>query len=931
MACFSQRIGSKSVMLSDHTDNSNLCYKWTRAGMEQLTGLRYVCAGCRKLRDAKHVPKETPLPTRKAIGDQWVDDGPMHAHFCQPFERAKVQGEQERRKVQNELAMGSRENVASAKVRIDVRVVQNYMNISEEERNKIRNEACGNAKATKKALYRAQTKRFMNVHTLQGLAQNDCRALWITLRARSAAPESPFYDELLMRYLDDDLAIFASPRQLQLLKKSAVIVSDGTFKQAPKGIYQVYRVFGFVAATHAVPLCTALMRGKSRVIYQRLWSTLRQELEDTEGELMISQANFDFEPASIEEFRLNFIHVHCKMCCFHVRQAMHRRIQRMGLANLYTSREQEGRAFQALIRKIGALQFAPPNHVNRSVHLMQQLINESEFVPPRLEIEEQIEEAAAMEEAEASLNESGIYGKAFAIANELNGICVRCLHGIHLAALVHLGGQICGHRRRQRQRHQKTTTSKLDRADAPLFQRQFALMLRQQRESSTTATLLPIFCANLSSSITLGLPFSTCPFTRPITAGKAFAIANKLNGICVRCHDKGTRCSPPATAGKCRGLRWRLPTAATANGHLHGDGGCRVEFFAARESSTDVKYGGGAGDEIKLLNDDLDKKQQTLDQFEKRKGFGIGQTRVQNGSEELRIRLSGHEVGHWAVGWYSADSIDHLRWFCIWGNDVRGWEGMTEFYAHGLYTHRQYITKLATLLGGRAAEMMLTGSSVGHVQDEIDWLALAGHIALITSGLRRTRARHRELMQQYIDEAHAFAMGILRQHCAEIEMATIALRFNPRKKCSVTSYGGDVRGVVQPEHVGPPRLPDPVQLRCPTQTAKHGVALKRLQTKRRPKPMPEANISQESSMRANGPAPMSPYANHRNGAGGQYRNGWTQSTDGTFPRQGQLAQLATVLAGKAAENTLTGTCIGHEDDEQEWRHNQFVPACRLDK
>ncbi|KAL3122447.1 hypothetical protein niasHT_006327 [Heterodera trifolii] len=358
MACFSQRIGSKSVMLSDHTDNSNLCYKWTRAGMEQLTGLRYVCAGCRKLRDAKHVPTETPLPTRKAIGDQWVDDGPMHAHFCQPFERAKVQGEQERRKVQNELAIGSRENVASAKVRIDVRVVQNYMNISEEERNKIRNEACGNAKATKKALYRAQTKRFMNVRTLQGLAQNDCRALWITLRARSAAPESPFYDELLMRYLDDDLAIFASPRQLQLLKKSAVIVSDGTFKQAPKGIYQVYRVFGFVAATHAVPL---------------------QELEDTEGELMISQANFDFEPASIEEFRLNFIHVRCKMCCFHVRQAMHRRIQRMGLVNLYTSREQEGRAFQALLRKIGALQFAPPNHVNRSLHLMQQLINESEL------------------------------------------------------------------------------------------------------------------------------------------------------------------------------------------------------------------------------------------------------------------------------------------------------------------------------------------------------------------------------------------------------------------------------------------------------------------------------------------------------------------------------------------------------------------------
>ncbi|KAL3080815.1 hypothetical protein niasHS_014920 [Heterodera schachtii] len=225
----------------------------------------------------------------------------------------------------------------------------------------IRNEACGNAKATKKALYRAQTKRFMNVRTLQGLAQNDCRALWITLRARSAAPESPFYDELLMRYLDDDLAIFASPRQLQLLKKSAVIVSDGTFKQAPKGIYQVYRVFGFVAATHAVPLCTALMRGKSRVIYRRFWSTLRQELEDTEGELMTELHSCPLQnvllPRKTGDAQAHTMH---------------------GLGEP-SSREQEGRAFQALLRKIGALQFAPPNHVNRSLHLMQQLINESEL------------------------------------------------------------------------------------------------------------------------------------------------------------------------------------------------------------------------------------------------------------------------------------------------------------------------------------------------------------------------------------------------------------------------------------------------------------------------------------------------------------------------------------------------------------------------
>ncbi|KAL3096482.1 hypothetical protein niasHT_029841 [Heterodera trifolii] len=46
--------------------------------------------------------------------------------------------------------------------------------------------------------------------------------------------------------------------------------------------------------------------------------------------------------------------------------------------------------------------------------------------------------------------------------------------------------------------------------------------------------------------------------------------------------------------------------------------------------------------------------------------------------------------------------------------------------------------------------------------------------------------------------------------------------------------------------------------------------------KRWPTPIPEANSSQESSLRA-GTAPMSPPAQHRNGAGGQYRNGRTKA------------------------------------------------------
>uniref|UniRef100_A0A914H5C6 Glutathione synthase n=1 Tax=Globodera rostochiensis TaxID=31243 RepID=A0A914H5C6_GLORO len=92
------------------------------------------------------------------------------------------------------------------------------------------------------ALYRASTKCFTNVCTLRGLTNGNCRYLWVTLRGRSALPGSAYFDEMLMRHIDEELEIFSSLRQLQLLMKSALIVSDGTFKQAPKGIYQRARM-----------------------------------------------------------------------------------------------------------------------------------------------------------------------------------------------------------------------------------------------------------------------------------------------------------------------------------------------------------------------------------------------------------------------------------------------------------------------------------------------------------------------------------------------------------------------------------------------------------------------------------------------------------------------------------------------------------------
>ena len=91
MALYSKRIGSKTLMISDHPDNPNLCYKWSKGGGRTTSTIggpeRYVCAGCRRMKDAKQVEKERKLPARILINETWVDDGPTYQHFCQPFEK----------------------------------------------------------------------------------------------------------------------------------------------------------------------------------------------------------------------------------------------------------------------------------------------------------------------------------------------------------------------------------------------------------------------------------------------------------------------------------------------------------------------------------------------------------------------------------------------------------------------------------------------------------------------------------------------------------------------------------------------------------------------------------------------------------------------------------------------------------------------------
>uniref|UniRef100_A0A914HKB9 glutathione transferase n=1 Tax=Globodera rostochiensis TaxID=31243 RepID=A0A914HKB9_GLORO len=85
MALFSNRLGSKSLMISDYPENPNLCYTWTCAGKKSEDGQqRYVCTGCRRMKDKKEVPmpSDAKLPARKATERGWTDEGSKYADIA---------------------------------------------------------------------------------------------------------------------------------------------------------------------------------------------------------------------------------------------------------------------------------------------------------------------------------------------------------------------------------------------------------------------------------------------------------------------------------------------------------------------------------------------------------------------------------------------------------------------------------------------------------------------------------------------------------------------------------------------------------------------------------------------------------------------------------------------------------------------------------
>lgn len=163
--------------------------------------------------------------------------------------------------------------------------------------------------------------------------------------------------------------LFASDAMLMQLQHARTIMCDGTFKVSPRMFFQLYTVHA-VRDNCVFPCVYALLPGKNRDIYDIVWNEIKQACPQLAPLVVIT----DLESAAIASASAAFPGASAQACFFHLSQAVWRKVQNLGLTNLYIN-DPEARTYCKLLC---ALAFIPPNDVT---HSFEELEDRLEAMP----------------------------------------------------------------------------------------------------------------------------------------------------------------------------------------------------------------------------------------------------------------------------------------------------------------------------------------------------------------------------------------------------------------------------------------------------------------------------------------------------------------------------------------------------------------------
>ena len=170
--------------------------------------------------------------------------------------------------------------------------------------------------------------------------------------------------------------LFASKKQLKLLKKAHTWYVDGTFKIIREPFKQLFSIHVFVKegdCMKQVSVAFVFMSRRSKKDYKAVFKALLDLVPTCEVKTMVA----DFEAASWNAIREVIPNIEVKGCLFHFTQAVYRKIGYVKLANEYSK---EGET-KKLCTQLMALPLLPEEHIVDAFHKITEFVVEANATP----------------------------------------------------------------------------------------------------------------------------------------------------------------------------------------------------------------------------------------------------------------------------------------------------------------------------------------------------------------------------------------------------------------------------------------------------------------------------------------------------------------------------------------------------------------------
>lgn len=165
------------------------------------------------------------------------------------------------------------------------------------------------------------------------------------------------------------IVILTTRTQLKKLAKARRWEVDATFSIVSDPFYQLFGIHTTVRKGNkvkSIPLAFALMTSKTKLSYVKLFRGITELLEPY-GPIRVARICVDFESAVWGAIRNVFPSVKVQGCGFHFYQAIFRKIQELGLSNLYRT----NRKVQHTCRKLMTLNLLPNRFIPEIFYSMK--------------------------------------------------------------------------------------------------------------------------------------------------------------------------------------------------------------------------------------------------------------------------------------------------------------------------------------------------------------------------------------------------------------------------------------------------------------------------------------------------------------------------------------------------------------------------------